>query len=340
MRWLVAIAIAVVPAAASAQESSKTPRDANAAIQRGLVFLVKDALAWKKEHNCVSCHHAALVVWAMQEAKQRGHAVDVPVLNELTKWLAESGDGKFGMARPATAPEAFSPRAMWFSLALVSAPQPDESSQKGLKLLLKTMAGEQSKSGSWMPWPETRPPLFGSSTESMTALSALAVLPTAAAGDDTAKTVRDKAVKWLEGTKSDGDPQSVAMRLVLWKKLVRPAREWQPLVKTIQERQNADGGWSQAKDMPSDAWATGQALYALAHGGLPPDDPALARGQSFLVKTQRPDGGWPMASRPTVPGGKGSQSLIPITGAGSAWGVIGLARSAETIVERKTLQKD
>jgi 3-methylcrotonyl-CoA carboxylase alpha subunit len=35
----------------------------------------------------------------------------------------------------------------------------------------------------------------------------------------------------------------------------------------------------------------------------------------------------PMTSRPTKPGGKGATSLIPITGAGSAWGVLGLVRS-------------
>jgi Squalene-hopene cyclase C-terminal domain len=79
--------------------------------------------------------------------------------------------------------------------------------------------------------------------------------------------------------------------------------------------------------MTSDAWATGQALYALAHAGIKANEPVIARAQAFLVKTQRDDGSWPMTSRPTIPGGKGSTSLIPITGAGSAWAVLGLVRS-------------
>jgi squalene-hopene/tetraprenyl-beta-curcumene cyclase len=95
----------------------------------------------------------------------------------------------------------------------------------------------------------------------------------------------------------------------------------------IRARQNVDGGWSQARDMPSDAWATGQALYALAHAGASPDDPAIERARAFLIATQRDDGSWPMTSRPIKPGGEGSKSLIPITAAGSAWAVIGLARS-------------
>jgi outer membrane protein assembly factor BamB len=44
-------------------------------VDREGTTLVKDALAWKAEHKCVSCHHAALVTWAMREAKQHGHAV-------------------------------------------------------------------------------------------------------------------------------------------------------------------------------------------------------------------------------------------------------------------------
>src|SRR5205823_6089426 len=104
---------------------------------RGLGFLTKDALAWKNAHHCVSCHHAALVVWALREAKQRGHAVDGPVLAELTKWVAESGDGKFGLARPAAAPKAASPKAVWFALALEADARPDAVSRAGRKLLLR-----------------------------------------------------------------------------------------------------------------------------------------------------------------------------------------------------------
>jgi hypothetical protein len=324
---VILVVVIIVTGTASAQEPRPKSSDVSATIDRGLAFLAKDALAWKKEHNCASCHHASLVVWATREAKLRGHAVDEPVLAELTKWVAESGDGKFGLARPASAPKAVSPKAVYFALALGVDPKPDEVSQRGLKLLLKTVAAEQTENGSWSTWPETRPPIFGSSDESLTVLATLAVLPAAAASDDAAKAVRDKAVRWLAETKTDDDPQSIALRLVLWNRLGRPPEEGQPLVKRIKERQNADGGWSQTKGMASDAWATGQALYALAHAGVKSEEPAIRRAHAFLIKTQRADGSWPMTSRPVKTGGEGSKSLIPITGAGSAWAVLGLVRS-------------
>jgi hypothetical protein len=314
-------------------DSPETVRAARVAIAPSLNFLAADSMAWKRQHHCASCHHAALVVWAMREAKQHGHAVDEPVLAELTKWLAESGDGKFALARPASAPRAASPKAVWFALALGADAKPDAVSRAGLKLLLRTVQSEQTENGSWSTWPGTRPPIFGNSDQTLTALAVLAFLPEAETGDAAAKAVRDQGVQWLTGTKSDDDPQSVALRLVLWRRLGRPAAECQPLVRRIQGRQNADGGWSQAKDLASDAWATGQALYALAEAGCRPDDPAVVRGRAFLVRTQRADGSWAMTSRPCPPSGKGCTSLVPITGAGAAWGAMGLVRSLPVVAK-------
>ncbi|HEV8059074.1 MAG TPA: prenyltransferase/squalene oxidase repeat-containing protein [Gemmataceae bacterium] len=327
MRLMLVISVALLPAAASAQTIVTRPAGLDSTIDRGLGFLVEDALAWKNNHNCVSCHHAGLVIWSMFEAKQFGHAVNEPVLAELTRWVAESGDGKTGVPRPAGVPKALNAKAVWFALALSANPKPDAATQHGLKLLWKTVENDQTDKGSWAAWPETRPPIFGNSDDSMTVLATLALMPAAASGDAQAIVARDKGAKWLADTKNDDDPQSVAMRLVLWKRLHRPAEEWAPLARRIMERQNADGGWSQTTGMASDAWATGQALYALAYAGMNAPDPVIAKAHAFLVTTQRADGSWPMTSRPTKPGGSGSTSLIPITGAGSAWAILGLVRS-------------
>src|SRR5262245_55416389 len=122
-----------------AEDPRSKPPDVAAAIDRGLGFLAKDAVAWKEKHNCVSCHHAALVVWAMREAKERGHTVNEPVLADMTKWVAESGDGKTGVARPAGVPRALNAKAVWFALALGSDSKRDAVSQKGLGRLLTTV---------------------------------------------------------------------------------------------------------------------------------------------------------------------------------------------------------
>ena len=187
MRFLlVTVIVAISSGTALAEESGVQPSAVGAAIDRGLGFLVKDALAWRNEHNCASCHHAGLVIWAMREAKQRGQAVDEPVLAELTKWIAESGDGKTGVPRPAGIPKAFNEKAVSFALALGADPAPDAASQEGMKRLLTTVKSDQIENGSWASWPETRPPIFGNSDERATVSAVLAVLPAAAAGDDAA----------------------------------------------------------------------------------------------------------------------------------------------------------
>src|SRR5436190_7060030 len=224
MRFLLLIVV-VLSGVASAQEVGDKPSGVGAAIDRGLAFLAKDALAWKKEHNCASCHHAGLVVWSLREAKQRGHVVDEPVLAEMTKWVAESGGGKTGVPRPAGRPKALNAKAVWFALGLGADSEPDATSREGLKNLLETVKSDQTDDGSWSSWPETRPPIFGNSDESMTALATLAVLPAAAAGNASAKAVRDKGIRRLAEVKTDDDPQSVALRLVLWRRLGRPAED-------------------------------------------------------------------------------------------------------------------
>lgn len=332
-RWinlatLAFVAVLAFLTSSSTADEADTKAQTRLAAERGLSFLARDAVAWRTEYKCVSCHHAGLVIWAMHESHDRGLAVDVPLMTELTRWVAESGSGKTGVPRPEGIPKALNAKPVWLGLGLGAVRQPDEVAIKGMKLMMQTVREDQLENGSWASWPNTRPPFFGNSDDSMTALATLALLP-AAKDDDASRQTRDRGVKWLAETKSDNDPQSTAIRLVLWTRVGRPQAEIERLRREILARQRDDGGWSQATEMASDAWATGQALYALRHAGLKPSHDAISRAHHFLIKTQREDGSWPMTSRPTNPGGEGTGSLVPITGAGAAWAVLGLVQSEE-----------
>ena len=79
---------------------------------------------------------------------------------------------------------------------------------------------------------------------------------------------REKGLGWLRAASADQELQAAALRLILWRRLRLPASEWEPLVKKVRGAQNVDGGWGQTKDAKSDAYATGQALYALAEAGV------------------------------------------------------------------------
>jgi squalene cyclase len=68
--------------------------------------------------------------------------------------------------------------------------------------------------------------------------------------------------------------------------------------KELLATQRGDGGWAQIDELSTDSYATGSALVALHEaGGLATDDPAYRRGVAFLVRSQKDDGTWFVASR-------------------------------------------
>jgi hypothetical protein len=70
------------------------------------------------------------------------------------------------------------------------------------------------------------------------------------------------------------------------------------VVEKIKSMQRPDGGWAQLSSMQSDAYATGQTLYALYESGMmTPDDPVYQKGMSYLLKTQDQSGAWIVATR-------------------------------------------
>jgi hypothetical protein len=76
-----------------------------------------------------------------------------------------------------------------------------------------------------------------------------------------------------------------------------PAVEISAQAKRLLALQRADGGWAQMPAMMPDAYATGQALYALHAGGMPPKDSVYQKGVAYLLRTQLEDGTWFVRSR-------------------------------------------
>jgi squalene-hopene/tetraprenyl-beta-curcumene cyclase len=328
MRHLSAIVtLAVLPFGALAADPAPNVKKM---IDRGLAFLTEDGLAWKDTRRCASCHHAPFTVWALSEAKKQGYAVDEKALAGLIAWVAAKDDpakvfGKSPQQEPIVVNEAPLLLALGIEAGEAKAP----AAQDGLKKMLAALLSDQNKDGSWKLVHASRP--IGSAPDVMTTLALLALsAPNAPDLGTAGKAAREKGLQWLRGAKPDDDQQATVLRLILWRRLGRPASDWEPLVNKLRVAQNADGGWGQTKGAKSDAYATGQALYALAEAGERPGDEAVRRAQSFLAKIQGPDGSWAMTSRAILPSGKRAKNLEPITHAGSAWAVLGLVRTAAT----------
>src|SRR5262249_47986233 len=132
---------------------------------------------------------------------------------------------------------------------------------------------------------------------------------------------RDKAAKWLSKNTPNDTTQAAAFRLLVQVRAGAAAKTLQAEIDQLLARQNKDGGWSQLTHLPSDAYATGQALYVLNLAGVKKDRPEIQRGAAFLAASQKDDGSWPMKMR-SHPEAKVGSNSVPITYFGSAWGTL------------------
>jgi hypothetical protein len=94
--------------------------------------------------------------------------------------------------------------------------------------------------------------------------------------------------------------------------------------------QHDDGGWAQNPWLPADAYATGQALYALHELGLASSDRAYQRAVQYLLGTQQGDGSWHVSSRapkfqPYFQSGFPHDDDQWISSAATAWAAMALA---------------
>jgi len=337
MRPLTATAV-LFALAARLPAADAVPADVQKAAERSLAFLAKDGLAWKENRKCASCHHVPMTLWSLNEARRSGYAVDEKALADLTAFSVAPDDrAKVFVQRPPQAKNFMSQGALLMALGLQAGEIKDKATRERLDKAVSALMTDQTADGSWRLG-EGRPPIVAGPGV-LTTLTLLALPAQNGEKSKETKAAREKALKWLANTKPEDDLQALALRVVLRQRLGKSGKELQPLAKQIASRQNADGGWSQAKEMASDAYATGQALYALTVAGTAASDAAIKKGQAFLVKTQRPDGSWPMTSRPMKPGDKGSKNLSPITHAGTAWGTIGLVRSAPKAPRKDAVAK-
>jgi hypothetical protein len=105
-----------------------------------------------------------------------------------------------------------------------------------------------------------------------------------------------KASQWLRAaTPVTAEDRNMRLLGLHW--AGADASTLKPFAAAIAAAQQSDGGWRQIDALGSDAYATGQSLYALAKAGMAATDPAYLKGVKFLLATQAANGSWRVASR-------------------------------------------
>jgi hypothetical protein len=224
------------------------------------------------------------------------------------------------------------PKSFYVAVMAQAVPKQDGVSGDELKRIAAHLVRHQETEGSWA-WSlapaKNRPPPVFESDEVVTVLAYVALGPHVP-GDPKEKSEdrdsRELAAAWLGKAKPSESTQALALRLFRDVRAGNPPKDLQSGIDGLLGRQNKDGGWGQDQDLPSDAYATGQALYFLSLAGVKNDRAEVQRGVTFLVANQKEDGSWAMPSR-AHPGEKPATNPVPITYFGSAWATLGLVRS-------------
>jgi squalene cyclase len=154
------------------------------------------------------------------------------------------------------------------------------------------LARYQAPDGSW-GIPDLRPPLGSISRIKFTALvirGAGHYMPPGRKAEWSARVQR--AVAYLKKAE-ENSTQDDAFQILGLKWAGVGQGEIKRFTARLITSQKPDGGWAQLATMSSDAYATGQALYALRAGsGIAASSDAYQKGVRFLLSTQLEDGSW------------------------------------------------
>lgn len=331
----------VVQQAASA--ASPAPEKVQQTVDRALGFLVQDAAKWRKDRGCATCHHGVMTVWALSEARSQGYAVPAEVLADHVKWSKDLFVGQFSKPRdPRWGYNFVSLPGIY--LAMMSQTLPVLSRDE-LNRVAVHLARHQEEDGAWLvppPRPNTSPPTW-ESPETIALWALLAWEPHVPANAEEAaidRAARERAVAWLASNKPTETTQALSLRLLRDIRAGLSTEQLRPRIEQLAGRQNADGGWSQLTDLPSDAYATGQMLWVLSFAGIQADHQMIARAVSFLLVNQQESGAWPMTPRDLPNEDKSkTRNAVPTTYFGTAWATLGLVRFVPPTLDVATSQK-
>ena len=247
---------------------------------------------WVSKVSCYSCHQQVLPALAFREARQHG----IPLDEKAAHADAAAAFGFYSNLDRAVQYTHIIDPALDDGWGLTAASAAGLNPSLVTAVYARHLAARQESDGHWETGDE-RPP---QSSSPFTA-TAVAVAAIQEFGHDKLKTDTQarvaRARAWLLAHKPrnteerafqifgicvTGEHQAIAPKLA----------------SDLKATQQPDGGWNSREGLPSDAYSTAEALWALHDAaGIPTSDPAFRRGIDFLLRTQSPDGTWHVHSR-------------------------------------------
>ena len=305
-------------------------RSARAAVEKSLPLLQHTDVVFFRKAGCVSCHSNSLFEMTVVAARKMGFSVDEPTAQSQLKAIGVYLESwRERVLQDIPIPGAVD--TIGYILAGLAAS--NYPSNPATDALARYLRRRQAADGGWRIATQ-RPPIESSDVEATAiALRALQVYAPKPQRAQYANNIQ-RGAAWLSQTQPKTTEDHVFQLLGLgWARGTKAATR--KAVKELTALQRPNGGWAQIPTLASDAYATGQALTALAGaGGLAVTDPIYQRGVRFLLNSQLEDGSWYVRSR-AIPAQPYFDSEFPhgrdqfISAAATNWATMALLPVAE-----------
>ncbi|MGA2878649.1 MAG: ankyrin repeat domain-containing protein [Bryobacteraceae bacterium] len=321
--------------------STATIRDA---ATKAVALIQKSQESWHSKQSCYSCHQQVLPALAFRAAREHGIPVDEP---------AAHADATFAFGFYANFDRAVQythiiDPAMDDGYGLMAADAAGLRPSLVTAVYARLIAARQEADGHWEAADERPPQSYSPFTA--TAISVAAIQRHSHSilrADMQARVARARA--WLLSHKP-GNTEERAYQMFGACVTGEDAAIMAKLVRELKATQQSDGGWASLDGRASDAYSTGEAMWALHDSaGVPTSDAAWRRGANYLLKTQAKDGSWHVASRlhPPAPVSPpyfetghpyGHDQFISTMG--ESWAVIALAQALPAVKSKAPALKE
>ena len=276
------------------QRKGAADRGTLQAVEKGTAILQRGASEFFKQAGCVGCHHQPAALSAVSAAR----SVGVKVNEEEAKGCIRMMEGQSTTFQQALVErnDVGGLTDGWVSLLLAMHGERYPVSPL-TEVLVTYIANYQRPDGNWWIGGVARAPFEeGHMQRTALGLRALQLYATPALKAEFDKRIaraRDYLTKARARTNDEAAMQIVGLH---W----APGSEdrMRALAKELIAAQHPDGGWGQNPNLASDAYATGETLWALKESfALKVSDPVYQKGVKYLLGTQWEDGSWYVRSR-------------------------------------------
>jgi hypothetical protein len=286
-------------------------------------LLEKQSNTFIRTAGCNSCHSQSLPSAALGLARDHG-ITSTKTFPQLPATMTPPTEQLMDLV-------IVSPSIAW---ELFDAGMNHEPRTQVTDAIVRYLMASQTAEGGWRI-PESRRPPMNSGPIQTAALAIYAMKNYAPAAEKlNCEKAIARSVAWLEKA-TPVTNQDHAFRLLGLAWGGGSASAIREETRSLAALQRADGGWSQLPAMASDAYATGEALFALGSAGrMAVSDPVFRKGVDYLMSTQASDGSWQVKSRsiwlqPYLESGFPYERDQFISTAGTGWATLALTLAAE-----------